>query len=349
MKHVFLVHGHITYYLSRSIIQYLSIPEEDVLLLLARGYNNEFNNLNSYSLGDIIFIGERINSINFFKFYPYITQLDADIEKLLGASTKFKVYLPHIGHPVMQILATNPNCVEVNYMEEGSNCYAKNFLNNPVRTSVKFRINQFLGSALSAVKLYGKGRYFKVKLGYDTSKVQDKFNSFYTISEIGFSTIEAKKTVIPFYAETKLTYKPKYKNLLILEAGVEQKWISRAPFFEALDFIFGDNKDVKELSVKFHPAQTEENVKEILALLNKHQITYDIIPNTIGMEQVFYNNKDLFVIGFASSLLLYAVMFGHDIKSYEQHLKDIDPVYKDFRIYNDFNVPDVERYYKNLR
>lgn len=341
MKHVFFVHGHITYYMAKSVQQYKKIADEDCLLLLARKYKNEFITLKTDDFVQQYYEEKKINSFNFFHFWKYIKITDNKINELLNGE-EYVLYLPHFNNPIMQILATNKKCVEVNIMEEGSPCYSDGFLINPTLKGLKQNLNFYLSVIINKTGLYGKGRFVRLKASYDTRLIQKKLTHFYTISNAGYLPFKNKRIVIPFYKEANLTFIPKYSDILILEGGVEQKMIDRKKFYSALEHILQDNPGIKQVSLKFHPAQNKESIDFVYNLLQKHNIEYEVIPGGISMEQMLLKSQKLNVYGFASSLLLYALMMGHNVISYDAYLKKTDTLYRNFRLLNDFDLEKIK-------
>jgi len=341
MKHVFLVHGHITYYLAKSIQEYKKIPDEDCLLLPCRGYKNEFITMPSSSFAEKIFNDKRINAFNFFNFWKYIDITDNEINTLLN-NQQYALYIPHVFIITMQILATNKNCVEVNFIEEGSPCYSDNFFLKPSFKGLKTNVNYYFSRLFSKLGIYGKGRFVRSKSGYSTNLIEDKFKNYYTISEAGFLHALDKRVVVPLYKEKNMAYSPKYTNLFILDGGVELNFIGRENFNNGIDHILTENPGTKQLSVKFHPAQKEDSRKQILDILNKHNIEFEIIPGGVSMEQLLVTSPPLVIYGFSSSILLYALMIGHKIVSYDRYLQDVDAKYRNYRFFNDFSLEKLE-------
>jgi len=332
MKHVFLVHTHITYIVAQSIIEALSLKKENIFFICTRNYKIDFDD--QINLNAEFELLNNTNYSNFFLKWHLIKKID---RKLNSAGIDlYHIYLPHIAHPLFQILGSNKKCCKINIMEEGSNCLSYRLYNPPV--NLKKRLITLM---LNKSGLWGKNRYFRVSSNSELKYFDKKILPiFYGISPRSFeNVIGYEKRIVSIYQENEVISKqiPDNVNVLLLESIIEQDNLSSALFFDSIEFI-AKKINNEEVYLKFHPYQNANNRERVIGILEKYS-NVNLIADDVVMEKVFLYAKNLKVYGFTTSLLFYAKSFGHTAFSFAYLWKD-DLKYKNYTKFNDFNIEE---------
>jgi len=338
MKHLFYVHSHITYYISVAIINKLGLKLNEVVFVKSRNYNNTSIDKDSvtFSISRIHHEIDGIGKLDFYKTYKYINQIDSLIHSNLNNS-EFNVYLPMIRHKAMQIIATHKNCKQINIIEEGVIAYSKHFTNFKEKKIIVKIGKIFVNDILNL----GKSRFFYLK-PFDLRRFKDKERSvFYTISNLGYKGLPYNIEKIELQEDPNITYTVTSKTVLVLEGAVEQGNLKIENFIDAVKFIIKDNEiEDKQISIKYHPAQSKENINKIVNTINELGVKPISIPNNIPFEQFAIKNNNLMVLGFTTSLLFYAKELGCSVKSYESLLLK-DELFLKYRQENNFNLQEL--------
>ncbi|OXA77567.1 hypothetical protein SAMN05444397_102555 [Flavobacterium aquidurense] len=332
MKHIFLVHTHITYIVAQSIIESLSLKNEEIFFISTRNYKIDFTD--QINLNAEFELLNNTNYSNFFLKWQLIKKVD---EKLLNANIGlYQIYLPHIAHPLFQILGSNKKCTKINIMEEGSNCLSYRLYNPPV--NIKKRL---IALIFNKSGLWGQNRYFRVSSNSELKYFDKKLLPvFYGISPKSFqNVIGYEKRIISIHQEKTAVSKqiPDNVSVLLLESIIEQDNLSSSLFFDSIELL-AKKLNSEEVYLKFHPYQNAENRKHVITILEKYT-NVKLIADDIVMEKVFLCSKNLKVYGFTTSLLFYAKSFGHEAFSFAYLWKD-DLKYKNYTKFNDFNIEE---------
>lgn len=81
--------------------------------------------------------------------------------------------------------------------------------------------------------------------------------------------------------------------------------------------------------IKFHPGQPEEERNIILSFFENEGLAYRIMDNDIPMELIISSKKNLNFAGFSSSVLYYAIDYGHNVVHREDWQME-SPLYSKF-------------------
>jgi len=336
MKHLFLIHSHITYYLAKSVEDSLNLDQNDIVYIFARNYSNvNSGEIKSVPLGHIPY-QQNVHFKNFISFWKHTSAIDKLINNLVEGEN-FNAYLPHFSDPIMQMIGTHSHCVQVNFIEEGTLQYSKKtYLKQPYKNLNNF-IEYNLDRFLTYVKLFGKGRFFRVNNFYDFTFLNKEIGHFYCLSESCFIPFLKKRVIIPLFKEEIDIQFQAINNLMVFEAMIENDVVNEKNFFDILNTIL-DSISSSVLHLKFHPAQTIESRTLIENLFKKRDISYLVVPDYVPVEQILASDRKIRVIGFASSILLYAKILKHEVISFDQELQALDSKYQVYRRYNDFDL-----------
>ncbi|KKN39915.1 hypothetical protein LCGC14_0738510 [marine sediment metagenome] len=335
MKHLFYLHSHITYYVSMAVIKSKEIPEEDIVFIISRNYNNK--GLKRKITLDVSLIHDEMNHYlidRFYKLYAFIPKIDGLIEEKTNGE-KYTVYLPLIENKLMQIIATNKKCISLNIIEEGATAYAPYFMHFRFKNKFEGLLKNTLNLFLSLIR----NRFYYVKV-YDLRRFKKSSPPiFYSITSDSFKGLPYHIEILPPVREELEAYSQPNMKVLVLEGAVEQGNLKIDTLLKGIQHILDENS-FKDLYVKYHPVQTTENRTKIIELITSNGVTQITIADEIPFEQITINNNNIMVFGFTSSLLYYAKKFGCTVISYEDVLLE-DDLFKKFRSENNFNLKDL--------
>lgn len=335
MKNIFYIHSHITYYVAKGVIVKLGFESPTILFVISRNYTNkEINRYECIDISDLHDKLDEFNFINFYKKHKHIEEIDQLLEDKLKNST-FRIFLPHVFHPAMQILATHLKCSEIHIIEEGVNAYSSYFMHFKQKSILK-GLTKYV---LNQLYFVGRNRIFYVK-NFDLRKFKKSIPpKFYTVTSKGFKGLPYEVVRVDMIAEDNFEYDISDSSVLVLEGAVEQGNLQLNTFLKAITEVLKEIEG-EYLYVKFHPAQSKENRDSILALIKKTKLKPYLIPDEISFEQIILTNSNLRVYGFTTSLLLYAHEYHCKVKSYE-FLFDKDLLFKEFRSKNNFDLKSL--------
>ncbi|MEP4535158.1 MAG: polysialyltransferase family glycosyltransferase [Cyclobacteriaceae bacterium] len=335
MKAIFFVHTHITFYVSKAIIKSLNLRSQDYLFIKSRNYNNILEDVNAVDLSEI---NEKLKCLPYCSFksrIELIKEVDEHVESASDGDT-FRLFVPHIGDPLMQALARHSKCHEVNFIEEGANCYSKEFFRQP-----GFSIKQMIKSILNFVDVHRKSRYGLYKQFEFEKELKGRLGRYYTISHKGFQYADTQNVVVLKLIPEELDYTLESDAIIVLEAAIENGQIGdQTLYFESVRQMVDSVMAMaggNNLAVKFHPAQSFQVKEGVMKIITDMGFTPAVIPSEIPFEQLLLNSKNLRVAGFTTSLLYYAKLLGHRVISYEDLILR-DDCFKRFRTYNDFDL-----------
>ena len=333
MKHVFLVNNHIVYLMTKKIIDYKKISKEDILLLSVRHYVFPDDS----GLSEIVKV-----SYEFFSFFNFssicwmlstlvcreshclkpIREADEMIKQFIGKEP-FLLYAYHCNSFNVEILASMPQCQELNYVEEGTLAYMSTLQNDMVKQT-------FLRTFDLCLKRYlTNGRYgypFKEK-HFDID--YPKFRSIYCCCDESFRGYP-NKIVLGFPFPKMDTVPDDLSAVLVFDGGAvpfEQQLKSNEISVQH----FAKHHPGGTFYYKFHPGQNEE-VKEkyrsqFLSLEKEYGISIRELSSKIVLERLIatlQNRMDLYVI--CSSVGLYGLMGGARVFTTAKHFITVSPL-----------------------
>ncbi len=333
IKYIFYVHSHINYYICKSVQAELRLIDENIIYIISRNYTNTFfDSCNVIDLSEEHDALDDFSVFNFWSKHKYIKKIDLNIQKHVSEHGEFVVFLPHVFHPIMQIIATSKNCIGLHIIEEGLNAYSDYYQNSKERSFIRGLVKR----VANRIHFIGRGRVYFVK-PFDLRKFEKtKPPIFYTIGEKGFRRILYTRKVVNFFREANFSYNVSNKFVLILEGAVEQGNLGLQTLLEGIKYI-ANQITAQQIYIKYHPAQSDINIKKINSIFLELGIKVHVIPSDLPFEQIAINSKNVTVLGFASSLLYYSKIFGCKVISYEELLLT-DKTFQIFRNKNNFDL-----------
>ncbi|WP_462264585.1 polysialyltransferase family glycosyltransferase [Mucilaginibacter sp.] len=324
MKHLFYIHSHTTYLTALGVIELKELQPENIIMVRTRNYSSNLT-AHNYKQVDLSaeFTLSQSYKYNIFKLNALLRQIDRLIYTLAGES--YIAYLPHVGVFLMQVIFTHPLCAGLALLEEGSNAYAKKF------QIKQFNYKNWVKETYSKALLLNRywftlyGLLHNIKKEYPT----EAFGS----SAKTFEHLPYKKTIVKWPALT-CSYQVKAgAPVFILEGAIENHYATKEIYLNSVKQVVNENA-VDVNYIKFHPAQTADNKETIKSYFNALNKELIVLPDDLPFELIILNSIDLRIIGFSSSLLYYARLYGHQVTSYENLLMN-DPYYRAYKKLND--------------
>lgn len=333
MKAIFYIHSHTCFLTTLGVIEYEALVPSDVIFIYTRNYKNDLINI-PYVVFDYSDYFKKIveSGFNFLKINQIVIEIDKKIEEDIGDS--YLVYLPHVGVPLMQIIASHQLCKGIAFIEEGVGSYAPNLLKPS--TSIREIVKSFYSLIIPS-----SGRFWFTysifKLQYKTKTRFSALKS-YAISKDAFLNLDGVITVKVDWPKTKVDvqFNQDYP-IFIFDAAIEQNFATRDSYLLISRQMISQNSKSKSY-VKFHPAQSKENIKIIRSYFSEFSVDCIELPQNIPFECILTSFKNLSIVGFGSSLIFYAKLLNNHIVSYDQNLQDIDSKYKRYREYFDYQL-----------
>lgn len=319
MKHVFYIHSSICLEMTIRIMEYLDLNTEDVIVLNSRNIKGV-----PYELMKVQLPGE----LDFFPFFTLrklfnfkwlfskeiVKKWDEIIRE--NISEKFVFYAQNGRHYKYRVISSHPNCIDVNYFEDGIDFYmtldefSKKY-KTPLNRRYRF-INLILGNVL--------GIYNRIR--QDKSVFPDPFGTsvLFVLSEKAgnfLETILPRKIVLKVPRKTDHIQLTNNSLLLCFSALEEQGVVSNTDMMRGyLDFLssYNINSD-KLLYLRFHPAQTDLSREFIILSLKDYNIT--ILSDDLIIEEFVANQvNDFDIIGCGSSVLNYAIELNNSVRCF---------------------------------
>lgn len=314
MKHVFFIHSHTLFLSALGCINYLSLDHSDIVFLYARNYRNRYfiPDWTTFDISDWYASFQSGRKLLYNKKLRKIKCGEVDNFIMNNISENFTLYVPHFAFSLFQIFYTNNFCVKAYYVQEGGvqfkNAYSTKF---PLHQKLLYlMINKFLlsdGRVKLPRKWYIDGFLSK----------QDSVEAF-AISNTFFHYLPATVHIIK-WPRLQIDYRIEPSSPIFVFDG----FVSNHHIEE--DFYLSKCNEIIKIEernlnyIKFHPIQPERerNIIKSFFSSNSHCIE---IEDQIPLEIVLSSNNDLTVVGFESSLLVFAKDLGHNVRSYGNKL-----------------------------
>ncbi|MGI8952514.1 MAG: hypothetical protein ACR2FN_13130 [Chitinophagaceae bacterium] len=339
MKHLFLVHSPVTYLTSVAVIKEQRLSKEDAVIIFI-----EFEKLtqkNEQYTG--VSLNEFFTNKTFLKkFYNYFRyfNISTRIDKLVDSTIKQEKFIAYI--PVLLLaskaLITHPNCCTFNFIEEGlANYYREETLNSlaAINSRDPWRSSVFknMKTIFNEMYLVLRGYNFKLQALPFSYSCYNSFNNvkFFGLSQNSFPLIdERKKIVVSFEKKDFVSIKQPHDFILdnkiiwIGDGGVFHHGFSEALYLQGIkkgciDFI--KEKKQRNIFIKFHRDEPGYLRKKVQKLFEDNEISFEVIPDSVIMELLLFDAKNVMLIGVYSSLLYYASIMGHQSFSVYEFLK----------------------------
>ena len=320
MRHLFFIHSNITALVSKLVIQHLSLDYNDVIISCPSSFKKSFSEFKEVHNVRYEIALKEDKKLSYYNPTKY-KRIDEYINSLVK-DNKYALYLPHIVAKDYHIIASHPNCMKINFIEEGLSSYVFQTRFKGELFYEKSILKQFSLLIKNTLYMNDRMRFFTPKHFFDTAYFKRQKIEFFGLHHKSFNFIKNEKiTILPNFISS--TFKEKSnKNYFLLDALTENNLLTTTTLIAALTSII-DKISSKEIYIKFHPLQSNEIKEQILIIIKHHNKNAIVLPDDLVLEEELKNTKDLLIIhGFVSSLLLYAKIFGHEVHSYVDLLKE---------------------------
>jgi hypothetical protein len=322
---------------SLSVISEANIPKKDVLFLYGRKFaygeppditvvplSNEQSDLLK-----IPSFGERFLALRRSKA---VAEVDRLIEQFVEGE-QFIAYLSSTRNFLMQLIATHPRCYSLAFIEEGLMTYTGEYYK---QTEMSYFKN-WLGILKRWIKFpehLNRSYYYRPYHLNRPIPVYVIANGLHALP--GFDVRVLSKIVSP---PIDAEYKLEKAHILFMQPIVELGAASLQSILKMIDVLVLHlaSQGIGVLWIKFHPAQEIEDA--VIDHLNCSGVSYRVIPTGISAEAILLNSKDLVTYAINSSLLFYAVCWGHHSYSLSNVLEEIDPHFK--LVYKTWHIPRI--------
>jgi hypothetical protein len=320
MKHVFYVHSHTLFLTAIGTINFLKLEPKKVIFFYTRNYTKKNINIpyKGIDLSEIFLDSMKAGEVFYFwKLNRLVKIIDILISK--EVTEDYIAYLPHVGVFLPQVIATNKSCKGIRYVEEGMLSYSSSLAGK--KRSVRELAKQIFSFLFTHYNRFWftdkvfKHYFFTKKFLYTTQT--------FGVSLESFKALQFKKNIVKWPTIEKQYQIDPSIPIFILEAAIEQKFISKDIYLSAIEKIINFSKSEVNY-VKFHPAQSEGNKNLIRQYFAEHNKNIIELSQDFPFEMLLLQYENLNIIGFGSSLLFYANNLGHTVTSFEYLLmKDI--------------------------
>ncbi len=317
MKHVFLIHSHTICLTALGVIDRLKLKVEDVVFVYWRHYKNSLNlPYRHYDMSKEIEASYHI-ILSWSRKHFLINKKNRDtvvglydkfIETEVGE--RYYLYSPQLSQVYIQIFATNPNCEEVFFIQEGGRAMYS-FLEQPNMPVFDWYNRLFLRNEKRFWKQTG---WFPAKTArYRKPIVAYAFDKEY-FGDKPSKTIMVKWPSFPLDLDIDTS-----RPIFTLEGAVELGQIERSVYVKAVEKLI-DTCAKDRNYIKFHPMQSAEIKAVYLDMFRQRGLEVEELPMDTPFELIVSSFKNLTVCGFGTSLLFFAKAFGHTYISQEENL-----------------------------
>lgn len=326
MKHVFYLNSHTTFLTVLGTIEYLKLAASDVIFLYTRNYKS---NIPCDSFAEYDFTKENdicndcYNSRS--NLYKAIKIVDDFVEQHIGDD--YILYVPHMAMGTAQLFYTNIRCIKVAFVQEGAMCQPKKFIKKmPLQEAIKnfIKINIFLRTN----RVWRSVGWYQV----GTLTKQDIIDS-YSFDDDFFKYLPSDNHIVKWPKFNICTNVKSGSTVFVFDGYITNELVERDYYYDKCKQII--SKYIKKDNyVKFHPAQKQDEREQLLKMFAETGQKFEVCDDQTPFELVLSNIKDLHVVGFGSSLLMYAHLLGHEVyandnlltdsKLYQKYLRESD-------------------------
>ena len=302
MKHIFIIHSHITLLVAKKVINYYNFESCNVFFLTMRSYKVNDKNYKTYSLNEYP-IGGRW----FWKNRKYYEALSKETSFI--TNDEYKIYLPHTHHSSFVHLIYNKNCISYSYIEEGLACYlTKNFSSGASNYLKLIKTFIRLGSWNYAEYLHNRS-WFNV--------LHRKFANAYCLSNRAFPELKSR-IILPI--DLKSQKIKKNEAILAFDALSLFGIVTQTEIFKLLELVIIPKLKITNYNIirfKFHPMHYKNEKGKFEAELIRNKLKQLLSEKIIEIGEEFiledyFSKVDCDVYTFYSSIGIYASIFGNN-------------------------------------
>lgn len=320
MKHLFLVHSHITWLVTKLIIDYKRLEQDDVIIILEREYSIvscdyetmvfPLFDLEDKSSKHLLTRSQKHLSVRIKKWQ---TEFDNHIK------SEFFIYLPHTYNHYFQMAVSTKLCLGFFYIEEGLAGYdIRNFKSEEVKLFTLLSL-WCKWKNLGLVKLYLSGNYFNL--------AHRKYRGAYSLDEGSF--MAAKNRIkLDIYKLRESYTQPTLIDaecIIIFDAlsiygRIKSERILKITSEIIIPFV---KANYDKVMLKLHPEHYLEKgmaeAESIKRIFTECDVNFELMDRDFILETYLLYHK-IPIICFVSSIGIYADMLQSKVYSVYNHL-----------------------------
>ncbi|ACB51714.1 unknown [Crocosphaera subtropica ATCC 51142] len=320
MKHIFFIQSQITKLIALGVIEYLKIPNEEVVILAYRGIDF----YEGYTFFDFPFCHNPKESFpissKFWEGREKLKELDQYIINI-SDNCSFILYIPHIFYNMINLMGSHHLCEGLCLLEEGKTSFSYREQANSLFKK-KSRYINYLKNDIYLKLNYGN----RLKQKHIKSFFPDSYLTAYKFSDAAFPDLE-KVIKIPINLKNnnnKIATETDILNthILVLEPLVEAKVINIEDYLIGLGRVLMllKHQHINNLYYKFHPDQQDnKSINAIIELFQSFEIYENMkfkeLEKNVVLEEIACQKKASFY-SIVSSLLYYAWYLGSQAYSF---------------------------------
>lgn len=317
MKHIFVVHSHITYLAALGVIEHEGLSLSDCALISPTYRRTEPIEVHLMPY----LSGLRANHFSLRAYFQPIKCIDRAIKKLTNEE-EYTLYFS-VTLPLVRVLMTNARCKDFHILEEGISAYVAWFDLATMTTygNGAFRSRGILSRLRDAKLPILRGytsRLQALPIFYNAYQHTDR--KFYGFSDLSYVQLAIGHKVklsfeqignrFNFARQTDLS-----NSVVWLGDCVDSSQSDSTKYFEALEQGFIRHvlqpSSIDKVFVKFHYRESAASRSATLELFHRHGIQLEVVSHSVIMEIELLTSTDVKLYGTYSSLLLYAAFIGH--------------------------------------
>lgn len=325
MKHLFFAHSHTLLLCSLGTINYLKLNHNDCIFLCTRNYiipegmsdcvaidaNKIFDDFNRNLTGSL------------FDNLKEVKRFDRQLEFWTEGDI-FNFYTPHLYGGIYILIASHKKCKKVSFVQEGAYTIPSKFINHQ-------NIYQKMRRWISSLIHYGSFREYVCSGWYtDGCLPFQKKIDLYATSEMFFQYMPKGKCCFHkiSWPKCNLNLNIEYLDapIFVFDGFVKNGVVDKDVYMSACKRIIHENYRERNY-LKFHPAQIQEERNMIVSFFVELGVYTEIFSDKIPFEFYITNCSNLTILGFSSSLLIYAKDAGHRVIARSSWLLD-SPLYR---------------------
>lgn len=336
MKHVFRISSHLTFYLSKKIIEVKGIDYKDCIMFLVRDYSipteyaDRFPNTIQTSYNVSQTKGRVFAGLNILKTRKNIKEFDQLIDGPLGGED-FIWYAQICNDDFCSLMVSKKNCKGYYVIEDGLGSYLPK---NP---------QTFVGLNYWVYKLVLRPlfpRIFLVK-NHFISTDSDKFKGCIATSQDCFPLHQQYLEVVGNPFETSVETSTPIDAILSIDPLYlfMENEVANKVYADLAAYI--KSKGYKHIYCKYHPYFNSKSNADIRKTFEEYVSKYFGDIKELGSEVVLENLFSTYKCDFYtnhSSVALYAHNMGATCYTYNPIIKKHKPDYKEVNIVNKFCV-----------
>ena len=247
MKHLFIINSHTTYLTAMGTIEFLHLKTNEVMLVMVRNYRNIFIDT-KFKQTDMSWAYSINRRKDFFALGKSIKKLDKQLQDLVEGD-RFEMYGSSAGGTfVYQVIFSHPQCVGMNYLQEGA--YVDKGLFEDYTLSFPKKIFDCILKIFYKHRVWASSRTWRMPYVLENER---RVPVTFATTKVFFSVTKYENYVVNW---PSFDIPEKYKidpncPCFVFEASVEWKTIERGVYLKYSDQLIKEKAESYNY-VKFH-------------------------------------------------------------------------------------------------